>query len=60
MTDPKRIPVYTMKEPPRQSLETLAKIVKFRARGWGYEDIGAELGIHWKFIRPFVITRRNT
>jgi hypothetical protein len=60
MPDPKRIPVYTMKEQPQQGLETLVKIAALRAKGWGYEDIGAELGIHWKFIRPFVIVKRRT
>lgn len=59
MTEPKRIPVYTMKEPEHQDLNVLAEIVKLRARGWGVDDISVKLGIHRNFIRPFIIPRRK-
>lgn len=59
MSDPTRIPVYTMKEPEHQNMEVLAEIVRLRARGWGVDDIAVKLGIHRNFIKPFIIPARK-
>lgn len=58
MTDPKRIPVFTMKERPTKSFKTLAEVAMLRAHGLGYEDIAAKLDLDWREVRPFVIPRR--
>lgn len=45
MSKPKRIPL-------------LEKIARLRAKHLGYEDIAVELGVDWRHIRPFVITKK--
>lgn len=50
-----RLHVYTLNADEHAGLKRLAEIAVLRARGWGYEDIAAKLGIEWKYVRPFVI-----
>lgn len=60
MSEPvKRIPVYVSNSGDFGIINLMEKIARLRAKHWGYEDIAVELGVDWRHIRPFVITKKG-
>lgn len=54
MTDPKRIPVYTMPRPELDGLTLVEKIDALMKEGYGVEDCAVILDINVSHVRQYV------
>lgn len=58
MTDPKRIPVYTMPRPELDGLTLVEKMQVLISAGYGWEDVSVILDVRRQYVRQFMFGKK--